>query len=119
MGTNPSTTAAIPKMVHLGVDTEFHVAPGERVIFAGHGEFAVVFPEDSPFGELVFTNTHARTMPAREPEGRFQYYWARAGLVPTAAKPKGAEVTGVFGPILGSPGEGSPLRGGSGFIIVP
>ena len=119
MGTNPASTGAVPKMLHLGVETEFHVAPGERVIFAGHGEFAVVFPDDSPFGELVFTHTHARTMPARECEGRFQYFWARAGLVGTSAKPKGVEVTGVFGPILSPTGEGSPAKGGLGVILVP
>jgi hypothetical protein len=119
MGTNPATVATIPKMVHLGVDTEFHVAPGERVIFAGHGEFAVVFPDDSPFGELVFNHTHARTLPARECQGRFHYYWARAGLVGAGAKPRGVEVTGVFGPILKEGADSAPPKGGSGVIVVP
>lgn len=122
MGTNPASITSVPKMIHLGAesDVEFHVAPGERVLFAGSGEFAVVFPDDSPFNELVFTNTHARSLPARQCEGRFQYYWARAGMVGTSAKQVNVEVTGVIAPPLARPvPDGPASKGGTGFIIVP
>lgn len=120
MGTNPASISAIAKIIHLGAENEveFQIARGERVVFAGPGEFAVVFPGDSPFNELVFTHSHARTLPARDCQGRFQYYWARAGLVGTSAKPLGVEVTGVFGPIAKDGPEGPP-KGGVGVIIVP
>ncbi len=121
MGTNPASFATIPKMIHLGAesDREFHVAPGERVLFAGPGEFAVVFPEDSPFNELVYSNTHARTLPARQCEGKFQYYWARAGMVGTGAKSTGVDVSGVVAPLARPVPEGTVPGGGTGFIIVP
>ena len=120
MGTKPATVATIPKMLHLGAedDREFHVAPGERVVFAGHGEFAVVFPNDSPFNEMVFSNTHARTLPARECQGRFEYFWARAGLVGTSARPSGVEVTGVFGPILKPAADAARIHARVGYFSV-
>ncbi len=119
MGTNPAAVATIPKMLHLGIERELHVAPGERVLFAGPGEFAVVFPEDSPFNELVFTHTHARTLPARECQGTFQYYWAQAGLVGPDAKSLGVEISGVVAPILKPAAQSPKRKGGSGIIIVP
>lgn len=119
MGTNPGSISAIAKIIHLGAENEveFHIAPGERVVFAGPTEFAVVFPVDSPFNERVFTHAHSRSLPARQCEGRFQYYWARGGLVGMTAKPLGVEVTGVFGPTPKEGAEGPP-KGGTGVIIV-
>ncbi len=121
MGTNPASIATIPKMIHLGAesDREFHVAPGERVQFAGPGEFAVVFPDDSPFNELVFSHTHTRSLPAHPCEGRFEYYWARAGMVGTAMKPLGVEVSGVVAPSITPKVAGGTTTGGHGVIIVP
>jgi hypothetical protein len=121
MSTNPASLTTVPKMIHLGAESavEFHVAPGERVLFAGPGEFAVIFPDESPFNELVFSNTHARTLPARQCEGRSQYFWARAGMVGTGAKSMSVEVSGVVAPMVKPPAEGAPPRGGSGVIVVP
>jgi len=117
MNTNPAEVAAIPKVLHLGVNRENHVAPGERVLFAGPGEFAVVFPGDSPFNEHVFSDTHAKTQPVRPCHGRFQYYWAQGGEVAAGVAAAGVVISGVVAPVLPM-SPGTTARGGPGIIIV-
>ena len=118
MSANPATVASVPKMLHLGGDNEFHVAPGECVLFAGAGPFAVVFPRDSPFHEHVFSDTHAKTQPVGPRQGKFKYYWAKAGVVlpPTSA---GVVISGVVGPDVMPMAAAKPEMGGHGVIIVP
>ena len=118
MNANPARVATAPKMLHLGVNTEFHVAPGERVLFAGPGRFAVVFPGDSPFSEHVFSDANSKSQPARQCQGRFQYYWAQAGLVTPPAATPGVMISGVVAPILPAMASGTSRRGGAGTIVV-
>jgi hypothetical protein len=117
MSSNPGAATTVPKMLHLGAENEFHVAPGECVLFAGAGPFAVVFPGDSPFNEHAFSDTHAKTQPVRSCQGKFKYYWAKAGVVspPTSA---GVVISGVVGPDT-MPGAARPAMGGHGLLVVP
>jgi hypothetical protein len=118
MTANPATDASVPKMLHLGADNEFHAAPGECVLFAGAGPFAVVFPGDSPFHEHVFSDTHAKSQPVSPRQGKFKYYWAKAGVVSVPASP-GVLISGVVGPDLMPGSAAKPAMGGQGIIIVP
>jgi hypothetical protein len=118
MSANPARAETAPKILHLGVNTEFHVAPGERVLFAGSGRFAVVFPGDSSFSEHVFSDANVKSQPARQCQGRFQYYWAEAGSEAARAATPGVMISGVVAPILPAMASGTSRRDGAGTIIV-